>query len=126
MDSSITPVNGVYPPVQHSTNIPNTGSFVAALNGIMNTVFAYGGANIFTNFMAEMKASSRFPQGDVDFSILHLVSFLSSSTDIFRNHCLSLVTGLYICSTDSSCTGTKVNILSAPVHKQSAPTGLLS
>ena len=61
MDGSIDKLkNGLYPPVQHYTNIPNTGSFVAALNGIMNTVFAYGGANIFTNFMAEMKRPRDF------------------------------------------------------------------
>lgn len=61
MDGSIEKMkNGLYPPVQHYTNIPNTGSFVAALNGIMNTVFAYGGANIFTNFMAEMKRPRDF------------------------------------------------------------------
>ena len=60
LGEGITPVNGVYPPVMHSTNIPNTGSFVGALNGIMNTVFAYGGANIFTNFMAEMRRPADF------------------------------------------------------------------
>ena len=61
MDGSIEKMkNGLYPPVQHYTNIPNTGSFVAALNGIMSTVFAYGGANIFTNFMAEMKRPRDF------------------------------------------------------------------
>ncbi|KIV81235.1 hypothetical protein PV11_08662 [Exophiala sideris] len=60
LGEGITPVNGVYPPVQHTTNIPNTGSFVGALNGIMNTVFAYGGANIFTNFMAEMRRPADF------------------------------------------------------------------
>lgn len=59
-DGSIVPVNGVYPGVKHNTNIPQTGSFVAALNGIMNTVFAYGGANVFTNFMAEMKRPADF------------------------------------------------------------------
>jgi amino acid transporter len=52
--------NGKYPGVQHNTNIPHTGSFVAALNGIMNTVFAYGGANIFTNFLAEMRRPKDF------------------------------------------------------------------
>jgi hypothetical protein len=59
-DGSIDLKNGHYPPVKHYNNIPNTGSFVAALNGIMNTVFAYGGANIFTNFMAEMKRPKDF------------------------------------------------------------------
>lgn len=60
-DGSIDPLpNGGYPPVQHSTNIPNTGSFVGALNGIVNTVYAYGGANLFTNFMAEMKRPRDF------------------------------------------------------------------
>jgi amino acid transporter len=52
--------NGKYPGVQHNTNLPHTGSFVAALNGIMNTVFAYGGANIFTNFLAEMRRPKDF------------------------------------------------------------------
>lgn len=52
--------DGSWPGVRHYTNIPPTGSFVAALNGIMNTVFAYGGANVFTNFMAEMKRPADF------------------------------------------------------------------
>lgn len=61
MDGSITKQpDGSYPPIQHSTNIPNTGSFVGALNGIMNAVYAYGGANLFTNFMAEMKRPRDF------------------------------------------------------------------
>jgi amino acid transporter len=60
MDGSIDPVKGKFPAVKHYTNIPPTGSFIAALNGIMNTVFAYGGANVFTNFMAEMRRPADF------------------------------------------------------------------
>jgi amino acid transporter len=61
MDGSIDQLpNGKWPAVKHYNNIPPTGSFVAALNGIMNTVFAYGGANVFTNFMAEMKRPADF------------------------------------------------------------------
>lgn len=59
-DSLMPLADGSYPPVQHTVNIPDTGSFIAALNGIMNTVFAYGGANIFTNFLAEMRRPRDF------------------------------------------------------------------
>lgn len=51
-----------YAPVIHYTNLP-PGSFIAALNGIMQTVFAYGGANVFNEFMAEMKRPRDFLKG---------------------------------------------------------------
>ena len=59
-DGSIGTGTAPFPPVSHHIGMPQTGSFIAALNGIMNTVFAYGGANVFNEFMAEMKRPRDF------------------------------------------------------------------
>jgi hypothetical protein len=56
----ITPVNGVYPPVQTSGGLPNTGGFIGSVSGAMNAIFAYGGAMVFPEFMAEMKRPHDF------------------------------------------------------------------
>lgn len=53
--------DGSYPGVMHSTNIPASPSgFIGALVGASNAVYAYGGANLFTNFMAEMRRPADF------------------------------------------------------------------
>jgi hypothetical protein len=54
---------GVYPPVQHSGGLPDTGNFGAAVNGLMQAVYAYGGAMIFVEFMAEMRRPRDFLKG---------------------------------------------------------------
>ncbi|KAF7117477.1 hypothetical protein CNMCM5793_006459 [Aspergillus hiratsukae] len=59
----ITAVNGVYPPVQTSGGLPDTGSFVGSLNGAMQAIFAYGGAMVFPEFMSEMKRPKDFLTG---------------------------------------------------------------
>lgn len=61
-DGSVNPLpDGSYPPVRHSTNIPpQAGGFIGALVGVMNAVYSYGGANLFTNFMAEMRRPADF------------------------------------------------------------------
>ncbi|KAF7177776.1 hypothetical protein CNMCM7691_006210 [Aspergillus felis] len=56
----ITPVNGIYPSVQTSGGLPETGDFVGSLNGAMQAVFAYGGAMVFPEFMSEMKRPKDF------------------------------------------------------------------
>lgn len=57
----ITPnAQGVFPPVQTSGGLPSTGGFTGAITGAMNAVFAYGGAMIFPEFMAEMKRPHDF------------------------------------------------------------------
>ena len=53
--TSITPVNGVYPPVRHYNGLPDPSSLVGSINGLMQGVFAYGGAQIFVEIMAEMR-----------------------------------------------------------------------
>ncbi|KAK3071647.1 hypothetical protein LTR53_008247 [Teratosphaeriaceae sp. CCFEE 6253] len=58
---SITPDDsGNYPPIIHYAGMPPSGSFVAALNGLLSGVFAYGGAQLFVEFMAEMKRPHDF------------------------------------------------------------------
>ncbi|EXJ60239.1 hypothetical protein A1O7_04391 [Cladophialophora yegresii CBS 114405] len=53
---SITPdTNGVYPPIIHYGGMPDSGNFVGAINGLMSGVFAYGGAQLFIEIMAEMR-----------------------------------------------------------------------
>lgn len=59
----VTPVNGVYPPVQHSGGIPNKGNFGGSVNGMMQAVYSYGGCMIFPEFMAEIKRPRDFLKG---------------------------------------------------------------
>lgn len=57
----VTPnAQGVFPPVQTSGGIPDTGSFVASVSGAMQAIFAYGGSMVFPEFMAEMKRPKDF------------------------------------------------------------------
>lgn len=59
----VTPVNGTYPPVQHSAGLPDTGNFAASLNGAMQAVYSYGGSMIFPEFMAEIRRPRDFLKG---------------------------------------------------------------
>lgn len=52
--------DGSYPPVTHSAGLPDSGNFIGAINGLMQAVYAYGGAMLFTEFMAEMKRPRDF------------------------------------------------------------------
>lgn len=54
---------GVYPAVTHSAGLPNTSNFGASINGLMQAVYAYGGAMLFTEFMSEMKRPYDFLKG---------------------------------------------------------------
>jgi Transmembrane amino acid transporter protein len=54
------PVTGKYPPVIHYNSLPNPGVLVGALNGLMQAVYAYGGALLFVEFMAEMRRPRDF------------------------------------------------------------------
>jgi amino acid transporter len=58
--TSITPVNGVYPPVIHYSGLPNPSSIIGGINGLMQGVYAYAGAQLFIEFMAEMKRPRDF------------------------------------------------------------------
>ncbi|KAL9135490.1 MAG: hypothetical protein Q9175_003329 [Cornicularia normoerica] len=54
---------GVFPPVTHSAGLPDPANFGASINGLMQAVYAYGGAMIFTEFMSEMKRPYDFLKG---------------------------------------------------------------
>ena len=54
------PVTGDYPPVRHYGGLPNPSSLVGSINGLMQGVYAYGGAQLFVEFMAEMKRPRDF------------------------------------------------------------------
>lgn len=59
--SLVTPnAQGVYPAVQTSGGIPDTGGFIASVSGAMQAIFAYGGSMVFPEFMAEMKRPKDF------------------------------------------------------------------
>jgi amino acid transporter len=51
---------GKFPPVQHSSGLPDSSNFGASINGLMNAVYAYGGSQIFLDFMAEMRQPRDF------------------------------------------------------------------
>lgn len=60
----VTPdASGNYPPIQHSAGLPDPSNFGAAVNGLMQAVYAYGGAMIFTEFMSEMRYPRDFIKG---------------------------------------------------------------
>lgn len=53
---TITPdAHGNFPPIIHYAGMPDSGNFVGAINGLMSGVFAYGGAMLFVEIMAEMR-----------------------------------------------------------------------
>lgn len=58
---SITPdENGNYPPIKHYNYLPDPDSLIGSLNGLMSGVLAYGGAQLFVEFMAEMRRPRDF------------------------------------------------------------------
>ncbi|KAJ5913617.1 hypothetical protein N7504_002500 [Penicillium tannophilum] len=61
--SSVTPVHGVFPPVKTTGGLPDPADFAASVTGAMQAVFAYGGAMVFPEFMAEMKRPKDFLTG---------------------------------------------------------------
>ncbi|QIW97218.1 hypothetical protein AMS68_002736 [Peltaster fructicola] len=58
---TITPdADGNYPDVIHYNGLPDSGNFVGAINGLMSGVLAYSGAQLFVEFMAEMRRPRDF------------------------------------------------------------------
>ncbi|EHK20735.1 uncharacterized protein TRIVIDRAFT_69432 [Trichoderma virens Gv29-8] len=59
---SVAPfANGTYPPVERHGGIPpSTNGFIGSINGLMNGVYAYGGAQLFVEFMAELQRPRDF------------------------------------------------------------------
>jgi hypothetical protein len=58
--ASITPdKNGVYPPIIHSAGLP-VKNLVGNINGLLSGVLAYAGAQLFVEFMAEMRRPHDF------------------------------------------------------------------
>ena len=54
---------GVYPAITHSAGLPDPANFGASINGLMQAVYSYGGAMLFTEFMSEMKRPYDFLKG---------------------------------------------------------------
>ncbi|KAJ5624197.1 hypothetical protein N7510_000506 [Penicillium lagena] len=58
--STITPdKDGNYPPIIHYNNIPPNG-LIGSVNGMLSGVLAYAGAQLFVEFMAEMRRPMDF------------------------------------------------------------------
>ncbi|KAF4555622.1 Transmembrane amino acid transporter-like protein 11 [Elsinoe fawcettii] len=47
--------DGSFPPITTSAKLPVGGNFGAAVTGLMQAVYSYGGAMLFTEFMSEMR-----------------------------------------------------------------------
>lgn len=59
--ASVVPVNGTFPPIQRYGGVPpSTNGFVGGINGLMQGVYAYAGAQLFVEFMAEMRRPRDF------------------------------------------------------------------
>ncbi|KAJ5930837.1 hypothetical protein N7466_006330 [Penicillium verhagenii] len=58
--TTITPVDGVYPAIIHYSNIPMGNGLLGAVNGMLSGVLAYAGAQLFVEFMAEMRRPQDF------------------------------------------------------------------
>ncbi|KAH7311499.1 putative amino acid transporter [Stachybotrys elegans] len=54
------PHTGVYPPVMTTGGLPPSPVFYGSVSGAMQAIFAYGGAMVFPEFMAEMKRPKDF------------------------------------------------------------------
>lgn len=50
----------MYPTIRHYGGLPNPNSVIGSINGLMQGVYAYGGAQLFVEFMAEMKRPRDF------------------------------------------------------------------
>ncbi|CZR69010.1 related to neutral amino acid permease [Phialocephala subalpina] len=53
------PTTGIYPPVMHYGGLPKN-SLVGSINGLLSGVLAYAGAQLFVEFLAEMKRPRDF------------------------------------------------------------------
>ncbi|KAH9822905.1 amino acid transporter [Teratosphaeria destructans] len=51
---------GNYPPIIHYSGLPTSKSLVGAINGLLSGIFAYAGAQLFIEFMAEMRRPRDF------------------------------------------------------------------
>ena len=60
--ASVAPdANGNYPPVQTYGSVPpSSNGFIGSVNGLMNGVYAYAGAQLFIEFMAELQRPRDF------------------------------------------------------------------
>lgn len=59
-EDSITPdAQGNYPPIMHYGGLP-ADSLVGSINGLLSGVLAYAGAQLFVEFLAEMRRPTDF------------------------------------------------------------------
>lgn len=65
-------------PIVTSTNWPPGTGLTDRINGLMNCVFAYGGATLFTELMAEMRRPFDFWKGFILAEIFIFICYLVS------------------------------------------------
>ncbi|KAJ5116599.1 Amino acid transporter transmembrane [Penicillium angulare] len=58
--TTITKVGDSYPPIIHYANIPPGNGLIGSVNGMLSGVLAYAGAQLFVEFMAEMRRPQDF------------------------------------------------------------------
>lgn len=75
---SVTPDDaGVFPPVVHTAGLPyDSRGFVGSINGLMQAVYAYGGAMLFIEFMSEMRRPRDFWKGMICAQIFIYVVYI--------------------------------------------------
>jgi hypothetical protein len=108
----VTPdADGNFPAVQTSGGLPDTGGFIGAVSGAMQAIFAYGGAMIFPEFMAEMKRPKDFLTAMWAAQAFIYFWYVKRHSNSHRpcGDIVGLTVAAGICSTACSCTDTKVS-----------------
>ena len=57
---AMDPTTHQYPAVVHNGGLPDASNFIGSINGLMQGVYAYGGAMLFNEFMSEMRRPRDF------------------------------------------------------------------
>jgi hypothetical protein len=92
---------GNYPPIVHYAGTPpSTTGFIGIVDGLMQAVYAYGGAMLFIEFMSEMRRPRDFWKGMIlaqgfIFAVYIFVSVSFENLYSFVDRCKSCETGLY-------------------------------
>ncbi|OJJ48146.1 hypothetical protein ASPZODRAFT_112721 [Penicilliopsis zonata CBS 506.65] len=76
--------NGVsYGPIETSANWPSNSTFSSRISGIMNCIFAYGGATLFNELMAEMRRPYDFWKGFICAEVFIYICYLVSGMVVY-------------------------------------------
>jgi hypothetical protein len=79
------PTTGAYPPIVHFSHLPpSTTGFTGAINGLMQAVYAYGGAMLFIEFMAEMRRPRDFWKGMICAQVFIYIIYIIYGSVIYN------------------------------------------